>query len=162
VLYSLKCSSASWRSPLASLLFDLGYTLTKADPDVWIQKAVRHDGYDYYEMLLIYVDNILSISHCAIETIKEVISYYKAKEGSIKEPDCYLGADVAKLQLPDGQIVWSNSLRSYAKNAVDVVKHLLSEDGEGNSLESRVKNPFPSGYMPELGVTDELGPELAS
>jgi hypothetical protein len=113
-------------------------------------------------MLLIYVDNILSISHCARETIKEVISYYKAKEGSIKEPDCYLGADVAKLQLPDGQIVWSNSLRSYAKNAVDVVKHLLSEDGEGNSLESRVKNPFPSGYMPELGVTDELGPELAS
>lgn len=47
-------------------------------------------------MQLVYVDDILSISHHAREAIKEVIRYYKAKEGSVKEPDHYLGADVAK------------------------------------------------------------------
>lgn len=59
-------------------------------------------------------------------------------------------------------LLWSTSPRSYVKNAVDIVERLLSEDGEGYSLKSRVKNPFPSGYGPELDVTDELGPELAS
>jgi hypothetical protein len=80
VLYGLKSSGTSWRSTLASLLSDLGYTSTKANPNVWIRKAVRPDGYDYYEMLLVYVNNILSVSHQAQEAIDEVILYYKAKE----------------------------------------------------------------------------------
>ena len=42
------------------------------------------------------------------------------------------------------------------KNAVDKVKCLLSEDGEGYYLKLKVNNPFPSGYRPELDVTNEL------
>ena len=38
----------------------------------------------------------------------------------------------------------------------------FDEDGEGYVLKSNAKNPFPSGYRPELDVTDELGDELAS
>jgi hypothetical protein len=34
--------------------------------------------------------------------------------------------------------------------------------GEGYVLKSNVKNLFPSGYKPELDVTDELGEKLAS
>ena len=45
----------------------------------------------------VYVNDILSISHHAREAIEEASNYYKAKEGSIKEPDHYLGADIAKL-----------------------------------------------------------------
>lgn len=162
VLYGLKSSGTSWRSTLASLLSDLGYTLTKANPNVWIRKAVRPDGYDYYEMLLVYVNNILSVSHQAQEAIDEVILYYKAKEWSVNEPDRYLGADVAKFQLPNGRMVWTTSPRSYVKNVVQVIKCLLSEDGEGYSLKSKVKNPFPTDYKPELDVTNKLSPELTS
>jgi hypothetical protein len=85
----------------------------------------------------------------------------KAKEGSVKEPDRYLGADVAKFQLPDGRMVWTTSTRSYVKNAIHFIERSLLEDGKGYSLKSKVKNPFPTGYRPELDITDELSPELA-
>ena len=39
-LYGLKTSSASFRYYLADTLYELGYTPTKANPDVWIWKAV--------------------------------------------------------------------------------------------------------------------------
>lgn len=71
-------------------------------------------------------------------------------------------ADVSKMQLPDGRVVWTMSPRTYVKNAVGVVERLLDEDQEGYALKSKVKNPFLTGYRPELDVTDELSPELAS
>jgi hypothetical protein len=48
-------------------------------------------------------------------------------------------------------------------NSLLVVKRLLlSEDGEGYALKTKVKNPFPPNYKPELDVTDKLDPKLAS
>jgi len=83
---------------LAQSLQVLGYKSTKADPDVWIRKAVKPNGYDHYEMLFVYVDDIISVSHRTKEAIKEITKYYKAKDRSIKEPNIYLGANVAKLK----------------------------------------------------------------
>ena len=44
-------------------------------------------GHEYYEMLFVYVDDILSISHRVKEMIAEITKFYKGKEGSIKEPE---------------------------------------------------------------------------
>ena len=33
---------------------------------------------------------------------------------------------------------------------------------QGVCIESKAKNPFPTGYKPELDITDELGDKLAS
>ena len=57
-LYGLKSSGAAWRSTLAQSMEQLGYSPTKADPDVWIKRAVKHDGSPYYKMMLIYVDDV--------------------------------------------------------------------------------------------------------
>jgi hypothetical protein len=121
-LYGLKSSGASWRSLLADVLSCLGYESTKADPDVWIRKAVREDGFEYYEMLFVYVDDILSLSHRTKEAIEEITKFYKAKDGSIKEPDIYLGVKISKIQMPDGQEAWLLSPRNYVKSAIDVVE----------------------------------------
>ena len=43
-LYGLKSARASWHAELVSILQDLGYKLTKADPDVWIHVAVTDGG----------------------------------------------------------------------------------------------------------------------
>ena len=66
------------------------------------------------------------------------------------------------MQLPDGREVWSTSLRTYVKNSIIMVECLLAEDGEGYVLKSNAKNPFPTGYKPEVDVTDELDQMLAS
>ena len=128
-LYGLKSAGNAWRAALAQVLADIGFVSTKADPDVWIRPAVRPDGFKYYEMVFVYVDDILASSHKAKEVLQEIGAFYKIKEGSLKEPELYLGADVGKFQLQDGREVWSTSPRSYVKNAVKVVEDLLKEDG---------------------------------
>jgi hypothetical protein len=60
-LFGLKSAGASWRAALATILAGLGFESTKAN--VRIQKAVRPDGFQYYEMLLVFVDDILALSH---------------------------------------------------------------------------------------------------
>jgi hypothetical protein len=161
-LYGLKSAGASWRSTLAQALRDIGFTSTTADPDVWLRAAVRGDGFEYYEMLFVYVDDVLALSHQPKLLIDAIGEYYKVKPGSDKEPDIYLGANVEKVQMPDGREVWASSPRDYVKNAIKTVESLFEEDGEGYVLKNRVKNPFPMNYRPELDVSDELGPELLS
>ena len=161
-LYGLKSAGSSWRSSLAEALWNLKFESTRADPDVRIRPAAREDGHGYYEMLFVYVDDILVISHQARKVVESIGEVYKIKAGSDKEPDIYLGADVEKFQLPDGREVWVTSPRSYVKNEVKTVEQLLEEDGQGYALKNNAKNPFPSNYKPELDVTDELGEDLAS
>lgn len=161
-LYGLKSAGAAFRSSLAQALQDLGYQSTKADPDVWIRKAARVDGHPYYEMLFVYVDDILALSQHAEAAIKEITQFFTAKEGSMKPPELYLGANISKMQTPDGREIWTTSPKTYVQNSIKVVQQLLDEDGEGYVLKSNIKNPFPTGYKPEIDVTDELTPNLAS
>jgi hypothetical protein len=161
-LYGLKSAGASRRATLAQALCDLGFVSTTADPDIWIQAAVRDDGFEYYEMLLIYVDDILAISHQRKALIDAIGEYYKVKPNSDKEPEIYLGANVEKVQILDGREVWATSPCNYVKNAIKIVESLLEEDGEGYVLKNKVKNPFPMNYRPELDVSDKLGSELSS
>ena len=69
-LYGLKTSSASFWYYLAETLYELGYTPMKPDPDVWLRKAVKVDGFQYYEMVLCYVDYVLCISDYPMKTMK--------------------------------------------------------------------------------------------
>ena len=62
-LYGLKSAGASWHATLVQALREIGYVSTIADPDIWIQPAAHEDTYNYYEMLLVYVDDVLAISH---------------------------------------------------------------------------------------------------
>ena len=68
-LYGLKTNSASFRYYLAEKLYEFGYTPTKADPDVWLRKAVKAYGFQYYEMVLCYVDDVLFISYDPMKTM---------------------------------------------------------------------------------------------
>lgn len=40
----------------------LGFKSSHADPDVWMRPAIRKDGSEYYEYVLLYVDDCLVIS----------------------------------------------------------------------------------------------------
>jgi hypothetical protein len=113
-------------------------------------------------MLLVYVVDVLAISHEPKVLIDAIGEYYKVNPGSDKEPDIYLGSNVEKVQMPDGREVWASSPRDYIKNAIKTVEGLLVEDGEGYVLKNKAKNPFPMNYRPELDVLNELKPEVFS
>jgi len=156
----------SWRKALLYLdevitSPEMGFKDTRADPNVYIRRARKDDGYEYYEMLLVYVDDVLIISHKPGSIADEIDNHYKIKPGSRGAPERYLGAD-AKVQTGRGQEVWSTSSKSYVQNAVKIVENLLKEDGLELRSPAKTKNPFPTNYRPEIDVTEELGPDLLS
>jgi hypothetical protein len=108
-LYSLKSAGALWHATLVHALCDIGFISTIADPDVCIRPAAHEDGNEYYKMLLVYVDDVLAISHELKILIDAVGEYYKVYPRSDKEPDIYLGANVKKVQMPNGREVWATS-----------------------------------------------------
>jgi hypothetical protein len=131
--------------------------------DVWICKLVKDNGHQNYAMLFVYVDDILALNHQAKDAMKEITTFYKAKDGSIKPPpDIYLGANISRMQLPDGQKVWTTLPKMYVKNSLIVVEHLLNDNGKGYILKSNVQFfPYSRGYKPELNMTNELDQKLA-
>jgi hypothetical protein len=41
----------------------MDFTPSLADSDVWIRLAAKTNGFEYYEYLLVYVDDVLILSH---------------------------------------------------------------------------------------------------
>ncbi len=50
----------------------MNFTPTRADPDVYLWLAHKPDGMPYYKYLLVYVDDILALSHDPTGIIKDI------------------------------------------------------------------------------------------
>ena len=81
-LYGLKSSGAAWRADLAATLRNLKFTSLQADPDV----LIRSSGM-YYDMVLVYVDDILVFAKDPKITMIELGKLYELKSESVHEPD---------------------------------------------------------------------------
>jgi hypothetical protein len=146
---------------LAQSLGDMGYQSTRADPDVWIRAAFKPDGFEYYEMVLVCVDEIPHLSHAIKPTMDALRRLHELKPESCGPPTRCLGANVGKYQLEDGRMSWSVSAREYVKNAVKKVEdELLKENHEG--LKSKADRPHPAGCRAETDVSPELNDDLAN
>jgi len=126
-LYGLKSSGAAFRSKLAGVIWELGYRPSKADPDVWLRPAVKPDGFKYYEMLLCYVDDIISISANPLNAIQGIQKVFKLKNDRADVPDMYLGGGVSKVRTNSGKECWTLSSEQYIKSAVRNVEDKLAK-----------------------------------
>ena len=160
-LYGLKSSGASWRHMISQTLVDAGYQNTYADADVWRRRAAKPDGFEYYELVLVYTDDILCVSHQPQVTMDMLSQLYDLKD-TVKPPQRYLGANIDRWTLPDGRDVWSMSGRDYLKNSIKTVKEMLKADGIQFPGGKRAERPYPKSYKPELDTTPELRDDLFS
>jgi hypothetical protein len=123
-LYGLKSPGAAWRSLFSSTLHKLGYVPCRGDPDVYIRKAVKPSGLEYYEMLFVYVDVILHISHHKTvadnETMIAIGDIYTLKDDSLKPPEVYLGANI-------GEVLDSRETRMTYMSATDCSSEALKQ-----------------------------------
>ena len=152
-LYGLKSSGAAFRAHLAETLYDIGFVPTRADPDVWRRPATKEDGFEYYEYVLCYVDDILAISNKAKDALKAVQAVFKLKDDRIEPPEMYLGATLSTME-DDGVQGWCMTSNKYVKAAVENVELELSRINQ--RLPSRCKTPMTVGYHPERDVSAEL------
>lgn len=138
-LYGLKSSGASWRATLLNTLYDMGFVDTKADPCVLRRERKRSSGESYYELILVYVDDILLVSDSLEPLFEEIDKHYKIKKGSIGPPSMYLSAQIYQHNLPSGASAWGMSSEKYVTNVVKIVEQLLLEDGTVTTLKPPLK-----------------------
>ncbi|KAI2509582.1 Reverse transcriptase (RNA-dependent DNA polymerase) [Fragilaria crotonensis] len=156
-LYGLKSAGASFRNHLADCMRHLGWQSCIADPDVWLKPEIRpSDGHKYYAYCLLYVDDILVVHHDSTKSLKEIDHFFKTKDGSIGEPDFYLGAKLRITTLPNGVNAWSMSSSKYIQAAVANVKEFHKQHFPNYQWAKRTSGPFPINYAPELDTTPEL------
>ena len=113
-LYGLKSSRASWRKMFKDYIESkLGFTPSSADGDMYYPKNKMPSGAEYYELLLVYVDDVLAVSHDPGTIMKMIGMRFEIKNDEWDPPKRYLGADVELFQLPDGRFAWSLGSHSY-------------------------------------------------
>ena len=84
---------------LQSCMKHMDFESLLADPDVQIQKAKQKNGEEYYEYILLYVDDCLVISERAESTLHDKIGrYFELKEESITKPSQYLGVKLCEVK----------------------------------------------------------------
>ena len=64
-LYGGKSAGKAFRNHLHSCMQHLHFTSCAADPNVWMGRAMRSDGLDYYEYILLYTNDCLVLSENA-------------------------------------------------------------------------------------------------
>jgi hypothetical protein len=152
-LYGLKSSGAAFWAHLAETLYDLSYLPSKADPDVWIRPAIKENGFEYYEMTLVYVDDIMCISYDPKATMLGIQATFKLKDDKIERPENYLGAQIMQKVIDDREC-WAMTSEQYVKAAIANVETTLNERGQ--RLPSKATTPMQSNYQPELDTSAEL------
>ena len=132
----------------------LGFQSSRADQDVWFCKAIDEQGNAYYEYVLVYTDDLLCLSKKVKELMTSIEHHYMVKPNSIGLPERYLGAMIRNYRFPDDPAKehWFMSSEQYVKEAVQNVKQWLAD--RNGSLKTKATSVLPSGYKPELDVSE--------
>jgi hypothetical protein len=89
-LYGLKSSGAAWRAMFNTSIIEMGFIPTVADPDVYRRPNAKEDGFKYYEYILVYVDDVLIVSHSPNTHLERIQANYELNPSSIGPPTRYL------------------------------------------------------------------------
>ena len=160
-LYGTKSAAASWRAMVSGVIQDhLGFQMCRADNDVWFKRGTNSAGMDCYHYIMVYSDDLLVIADDPKEYLRQLEQHFVLKPDSVKPPDQYLGAQIGKYQLEDGSWAWYASSDTYVQTAIANVERWMTKDGQPEALKQGLKSKvacvLPSGYKPELDVSDEL------
>ena len=78
----------------------MGYKACLSDPGMWMRPMKRSsDNFEYYEYVLIYVDDVLIIYDDPTEFIQKIDNCFGLKPGSIFDPNIYLSAKLKTMSM---------------------------------------------------------------
>ena len=113
---------------------------------------MKPNGQTYYEYILCYVDDILSVSLNATSILKSIHVNFKLKDDKIEPPSDYLGVVLGQMDV-DGRTRWYMSLEKYMKFAIENVEQTLQKSGQKLS---KSKTPLSLSYQWGLDTSPEL------
>ena len=160
-LYGGKSAGADYWRHVRRAMDEMGFTSCKADPDIWFRPALKADGVEYYQYVLLYCDDILAIMEDPERFIREELdARFVVKPKSIGQPTQYLGNKVSQVTMENSTNAWSFSSSQYVQSAVKNVETHLAKTGE--SLPNRATSPWTRDYRPESDTSAELNSKDAT
>ena len=92
-----------------------------------MKEAAKTYGTDYWEYVILYVDDCLVVSYHGEKMLREEFGkYFKIKEKSIGLPEVYLGGNMRRVKLENGSKAWAFSSSHYVVEAVNNVEAYLA------------------------------------
>ena len=91
----------------------LEYESCLVDPDIWLRKAVTLKGEEYYEYVLLYVDDVVVVSEHPKKCLLKIEKYFPMIPGSIGVPKICLGGKISQVQLPNDIVPCITSMSQY-------------------------------------------------
>ncbi|KAL7539628.1 hypothetical protein ACHAWF_006464 [Thalassiosira exigua] len=124
----------------------------------------KPDGTIYYELLLVYVDDVLAISHDPEKIMETIGKRFEIKNDQYSPPTTYLGGELEQFTIPgSNERSWGLLSTQYLKAAVANVETMLKEEGRefktASGAKAQKRNPIPSGYKPELDTMEKCDPK---
>ncbi len=88
-----------------------------------MRPAIKPDGEEYYEYLLVYVDDILAMSINPKAIMDNIEQQFVFEGGTTAPPETYLGAKLEK-KIINGHSCWTMTSVDYVKEAVQTVENV--------------------------------------
>ena len=83
-LHGLQASGNAWHTKFADDLYDMGFTQSKADPDLWIKPMG-----DHYKMIGVFVDDVTVFSRNPQAIFNTLTNKYKYEFKAIEKPEYF-------------------------------------------------------------------------
>ena len=145
-LYGLKSSGQQWHDRLHDCLIELGFTPSKAEPDIWMKR----NG-DLYEYIAVYVDDLALAMKDPQSLVDALTSEpYKFKLKGTGPVSFHLGMDFEREE--DGVLCLAP--KKYIEKMISNYEKLFGQKPSQNVL-----SPIEKGDHPEMDTTDLLDPE---
>ncbi len=118
----------------------LGFTSSRADPDVWSRLLKRTTGEEYYKYVLLYVNEMLVISENAESVLRKEIEQHS--------PLAFQGGTLREVTLENGVKAWAFGSCQYVQSAVCNIEDRHAKAGE--KLPYKAPTPLPVGITQKL------------
>ena len=122
-----------------------------------MREATKTDGTDYWEYVLLYVDDCLVVSDHGEKMLRqETGKYFKLKQKSIGQLYFYLGGKMRLINIDNGSKEWALSSSQYVVEYLKNVEAYLAR--KVKKLNAKAGAPISNRYRLETESTDELQP----
>ena len=109
-----------------------------------MKRNFKPNGYSFCKYIFCYFYDLIHIGFKPKKDMDALNMIHRLNEG-FGLPDQYLGANIEKVQLKDGRVVWSTNCVDYLKSAIENVDNSLGVD------KTSLKR-YGDGHMPYLSI----------
>ena len=125
----MKSSGRDFRDHLSDCMDYMRYKSCLTDPDLWMRPTKLDNCIEYYEYILLYVDDCLFVREYPDHVLNQLRKYFPMNPESVGPRKLYLDGKLSTDDLPHGFKAWDSSASNYIQTALKNIEANLKQYG---------------------------------